>query len=431
MNATLRARAKFRSMRHLTVTFATLLIAGSSGCIDRIKIGDILRGSGGAGAADGGIASGGSTGTGGRTMAAAGRSGGWATGGNVGTSDGGASTSKLDVLFMIDNSASMKPLQAKLAAQLPSFINGLRSLPGGLPDLHLAVISSSLGAGAFGDVPGCVPGAPGGDDGGRFQHKVGCGLNAGETFLKSEDGGNNFTGSLSDVFSCIAQLGDGGCGFEHQLESTRVALMKAEMASDPDNGGFLRADAKLAIVMLTNEDDCSVPPESQLFDTSVALVADQPPLGGLWSYRCNEFGHKCDQPMPHTANGLPLTMTGCVSKEDTNGMYHLTPVADFVTFLKGLKSAPNDVFVAALAGPLAPYVVHARTAQTGSGVTEQQPEVSHACTATDGTYADPSIRLSSFVSAFGVNGDAETICADSFAPAIANMVTRMTTGLGL
>src|SRR5580704_10582205 len=54
---------------------------------------------------------------------------------------------KIDLLFMVDNSSSMLTLQTKMAAQFPVFTNVLKGLPGGLPDVHIAVISSSMGAG--------------------------------------------------------------------------------------------------------------------------------------------------------------------------------------------------------------------------------------------------------------------------------------------
>jgi len=284
---------------------------------------------------------------------------------------------KLDLLFMVDDSQSMMPLQAKMAARLPDFMAVLKTLPGGLPDLHVAIISSSLGAGAYGDVPGCGLGAPGNDNG-DFQVKSGCGLNGGDTFIKaSQDGtANNFTGQIETVFSCLALLGQGGCGFEHQFESTRQAIIHAVQNVAP-NAGFWRDDAFLGIIMLTNEDDCSVPADSQLFNTSVSSVNDQPPLGGLWSYRCNEFGHKCDQPLPHTAAGLPMTLTNCMSEENlTPALYHLTPEADFVGFLNQVK-APEKLFLAIIGGPATPYTVHARTAQLANGSMEMQPEIQH------------------------------------------------------
>jgi hypothetical protein len=412
--------------RRLAVLGSICLFTGATvGCVNRSRIGDIFHG-GGTGSSDGGpggaiaAGSGGMRGTGGSPFP-----------------DGGlngdrhiTTTSKLDVLFMVDDSSSMRPIQASLAASVSQFVNGLKGAAGGLPDLHLAVISSSLGAGAFGDVPGCGQGAPG-DDGGSFQHRAGCGLNPGANFITaSADGSaNNFSGDLAGVFGCLAQLGDGGCGFEHQLESVRQALIRASDPMDQQNGGFLRDDAYLSIVMLTNEDDCSVPANSQLFDTSVTSLSDKPPLGGLWSYRCNEFGHRCDQPMPHTTVGLPAMLTGCMSKENTDGLYHLTPVADFVDFLGRLKSDPNRVSVAALMGPPSPYVVTARTAQLASGGTELQPQVEHSCSLGSGVNADPSIRLTQWLEAFGPNGTAENICVDDLGPAVTRIANHIVGGM--
>lgn len=329
---------------------------------------------------------------------------------------------KLDLLFMIDDSSSMKPLQNKMAQRLPDFMNALKDpVTGALPDLHVAVITSSYGAGAYSDVPNCEPGPPG-DDSGTFQHKPGCGLNAGATYIKASADGttNNFTGQIQDVFSCIALVGDGGCGFEHQFESMRAAIVRASTPADPDNGGFLRDDAVLGVVMLTNEDDCSVPGDSLLFNTNVSSLADQPPLGGLWSYRCNEFGHKCEQTLPHTADGLPKTMTNCVSKENTDGPYHLTPVADFVNFLHMVKP-PESLLVAVIGGPYddattATYVVKSRLAQLKNGGTEMQPEISHSCMSAAGDYADPGVRLLQLVKA--VDGVFLPICAADFTPAM-------------
>ena len=67
-------------------------------------------------------------------------------------------------------------------------------------------------------------------------------------------------GDISAAFTCIAALGDRGCGFEHQFESVLRALGADGKAAPAENQGFLRRDALLAIIMLTNEDDCSARP---------------------------------------------------------------------------------------------------------------------------------------------------------------------------
>ena len=331
--------------------------------------------------------------------------------------------SKVDILFLIDDSNSMAPLQAKLRTRMPEFMKVLESAPFGMPDVHVAVVSSSLGAGIFGNVPGCQPGTVGNLDG-NFQHKAGCGLHAGQTFLRSTGGATpmtNFDGDIADVFSCIANLGQNGCGFEHQLESVRLALQKAQTSGN-ENSGFLRPDALLAVVFLTNEDDCSVPADSMLFDPNQQSVSD--PLGGLQSYRCNEFGHLCDQNMPHTGPNGALMMTNCRSREDGK----LIRINGFIDYLYSLKpGAPQNVFVALIAGPTAPYVVQPREAMLANGGVEVQPTVAHSCTGTvaDFEYADPAVRLGEVAQAFSPNSVVASICADDYAGTMDEIARQM------
>src|SRR5882762_11188529 len=49
----------------------------------------------------------------------------------------------VDILFMVDNSQSMRPLQGKLATNFPAFMNVLKTLPGGLPNVHIGIVSSN------------------------------------------------------------------------------------------------------------------------------------------------------------------------------------------------------------------------------------------------------------------------------------------------
>ena len=333
------------------------------------------------------------------------------------------SSSKVDLLFVIDDSVGMSPWQAKLRASLPGFMQLLAQIPGGLPSLHVGVVSTSLGAGIYGNVPGCSPGTIGNLNG-ALQHPASCSaLGPNEHFVKSIGGVNNFTSNIGDVVACLTNIGSNGCGFEHPFEATRLALQRGNNPVDPDNGGFLRPDAFLAIVMLTNEDDCSVPSDSMLFDPNQQTLAD--PLGGLQSYRCNEFGHWCDQPLPHVATGLPATLTNCRSAEDGK----LVTVSEIFFFLKSLKPNPSQIFVAAIAGPSSPYTVQSHLFTLGTGATEVQPQIAHSCTTVAATgipdYADPAVRVGQFVRAFGPNGVFETICADDFGP----MMTRIATAL--
>jgi len=368
---------------------------------------------------------------------------------------------KLDLLFMVDTSQSMAPLQAKLGAQLGGFIDALKDPSGqGLPDLHVAVISSSFGGGAWGNVNQCGSGSHPGDDQGYFQQGPGgagngtCNmLHAGATFLETGDGvsGANFDGDVRDAFRCIALLGDTGCGFESQFESTYYALTYAAMskAEHPQNGGFLRKDALLGIVMLTNEDDCSVSSQSLLLNPAVNSVTDPSGLGALWSYRCNEFGHLCDGvPPPHDAPPAGgITLNNCVSAEDmgktdpfvfdTNGnpdptQGHLWPtVKEFSEHVRTFKDNPDDILVAAIAGPVEPYRVVPQANAAAMG--EIDPNIEHSCTVTtasgDIEYGDPAVRIHQWVDTFGANGTFYPICAATLQPALVGIADRLHTKL--
>ena len=395
---------------------------------------------------------------------------------------------KLDVIFMIDDSSSMAPLQTKLADQLPTFMDKLVDpSTGQLPDLHVGVISSSQGAGAWSDVNSCEPGYPG-DDGGKFQQGpggIGSGacpdLHAGERYLKTGDGTANnppnFDGDIRPLFKCMALLGQTGCGFESQFKSTLRALQKADMSADQDadNGGFLRKDAILAVVMVTNEDDCSVADNSLLLTPAVNSAADASGLGALWSYRCNEFGHLCDgNPPPHgydfnsmsfnlpdgtmsspNASGTGgVVLHNCVSAED-NGktesiivpegkdqgkpdptMGHLWPTVDlFTQYVKSLKTNEDDILVAAITGPVESMGATYRVVPYQNANGETDPNIDHSCvfpTTAGGPpeYGDPAVRIAQWVANFGNNGALYPICADTFAKAMNGIADKIHQKLG-
>jgi hypothetical protein len=389
--------------------------------------GDATGGAAGGGAT-GGAAGGGATGGGGAAGdASTGSGGGAALGGANGGHDptdawqvlSPPATRKLDLLFMIDNSQSMAPAQRKLDANFRTFMDVLKALPMGLPDVHIAVISSDTGPGIY-DMPDrhC---AHGGDQG-RFQSapRGDCAvspLNAGQTFIQAANNQQqkNYTGDITDAFTCIAALGDQGCGFEGQLKSVRLALDRN--AQPPENVGFLRPEAYLAVVLVTNEDDCSLPDDSTLVDPAQTLISD--PLGPFWSFRCNEFGHLCNidgtlAPPPRAATAASLT--GCVSNDTATG--RLTKLSDEIRFLKSLKNDPNRILVSAVTGPAEPYDVE-MISLFGTPDPIPAANIHHSCTVVStGEYADPAVRIKQWVDAFKQNGLFQSICSDSFAPAL-------------
>ena len=324
-------------------------------------------------------------------------------------------THKVDMLFVVDDSSFTRSLQQNLLRNFPTMITTLRNAPSP-PDLRIAVISTDMGAGD-GSLGGCD--ADGGKNGiFQFAARGSCttsGLAPGATYIADTGIVRNYTGNLEDVFACIAELGETGCGFEHQLASMARALGADGKAPPEENQGFLRDEAFLFIVLVTNEDDCSAPPGSGLFDGPDAIDA---PLGFLGNYRCNEFGHLCNgvKPprLPPSGNASDIvTLDGCVSAEDT-GM--LIPVANVASQIRSLKRYPDDqIVIAAITGPNIPYTVHW---VVRPGETAPRTHISASCTSADGSFADPAVRVAQFAQAFGANGLLLSACADNYAPGL-------------
>ena len=208
----------------------------------------------------------------------------------------GAAPGDLDVLFMIDDSSGMTSMQTKLAAQIPSFIDALESLPNGLPNIHIAVVSSDLGAPSDAmSLTGCTPTG----DQGLFWFSPNCTgstLIGEATYLSNVDGIANYTGNLADVLTCIIPLREQGCLFDHQLGSIARALGADGSPAPTQNTGFLRPGADLAIVILSNADDCSELPTAHLYSLNGGNDNKANGLGPMARYRCNEFGHLCRDP---------------------------------------------------------------------------------------------------------------------------------------
>ena len=280
---------------------------------------------------------------------------------------------EVDILFMVDNSPSMDPKQAALAQNFPKMIEQLQKLPGGLPDVHIGVVSSDMGAG--GGELGNNCGVPLGDRGLLWGNDPtpgvratvaggttsGCGLNQGARWIedieKADGSGRqtNYSGNLTDVFSCLAKaVGVKGCGEEHQLQSVRLALNPQTGINDA-NRGFLRPDAYLAVVLITDEDDCSADPYSRTNDPNHPVNNDgifyQDNAGDTTSLRCAARGHVCNgQAIPNydpqtgydgSKGPFVTDFANCAAKEpNTPPDFHwlpLIPVEDLINSVVAAK----------------------------------------------------------------------------------------------
>ena len=316
----------------------------------------------------------------------------------------------LDVLFVIDNSLSTQDKQALFAQNFTRLAAELDGAPGGRPNLHLGIVSTTVGTGSDAiDSGNCSKTAP--NDDGRFVHVpravTGCTGPTGAFFSDVSDGMGgritNYQGTLPDAFSCIAQLGTGGCGFEEPLEAMKRALD----GSHAENAGFLRPEADLAVVILTDEDDCSAS-DPALFSLANAGPSD---------FRCQPlYAYDCDQPISATAPG---DYTGCHPR---HGGY-LGDVESYVTFLKHLKN-PSQLLVTLIAGDPS-TTIHTGTIEQPFA---QSLALLPSCQTTiDGNLAiaRPALRLDAFRRAFGDRGVFETVCQDDYSGALAQIGDSM------
>jgi hypothetical protein len=343
---------------------------------------------------------------------------------------------QLDLLFMIDNSSEMDTQQANLVASLPAFMDVLKNLPGGLPDLHIAVVTSDMGAG-----DGSITGCSGNGDNGVFRSAPGVActdttLQNSARFIVGPPQANFTAGDITTVLQCLVPVGSSGCGFEHQLASVARALGADGQPPPPENAGFLRPDAVLGILLFSNEDDCSAPVNDVLYDARVNtnLASEVGPLG---SFRCNEFGHLCSlnggapaAPLRLSPNPTDLTTMvsydACASSEEAG---RLTTIYSFVSGIKALKTDPaGKIVVASIQGPATPYVERWTAPQMND--TGPWPFIVHSC---DGSgvsgFGDPGVRLQQFTQAFGNDGLVSPICATDFSPALVALATKIVSAM--
>jgi hypothetical protein len=332
-----------------------------------------------------------------------------------------STTRDLDLLFVIDNSSSTADKQTVFNKNFPAFIAALDAFPGGRPNVHIGVVTSTVDIGAPGFAPGCPSPDPAED--GLLQNQPGANAAPGCAVptdfwisdVANPDGTRttNYPGQLADVFSCIADVGATGCGFEAQLEGMKRALS----GDRPENAGFLRSDAYLGVVILTDEDDCSATDP-----TIFTLPADQ--VGGLNDFRCQPlFAYTCDTPISATEGG---TYTNCTPT--TGSAAYLASPASYVQFLAGIKD-PSQTVVALIAGD--PQTTISTGPLTLNGAT-QTLALQPSCSATingDMAIARPADRLDAFRAGFDPyeHGIFETVCQSDYSTALTQIGDKLFT----
>ncbi|MDC0668717.1 hypothetical protein [Nannocystis radixulma] len=212
--------------------------------------------------------------------------GGTSTGGDSGLAVKGCD--KVDFLFVIDNSNSMADEQSSLIASFPGFIAAIEETLTA-DDYHIMAISTDDGNAGDGeqdcdfktDTCKCAP-APTcckdvcdslfADDricngtpcegltvdtcefqygsGRQYdQHGERCPIAAGRRYMLADQP------DLESTFACAARIGVWGSGDERPMQAVQAALGSWQNGPTGCNEGFLRDDAILVLVVITDEED--------------------------------------------------------------------------------------------------------------------------------------------------------------------------------
>jgi hypothetical protein len=144
---------------------------------------------------------------------------------------------KVDILLVVDNSGSMASYQEQLGSSFNAFIT---YFVGANVDYHIAITTTDIDLATQAPYTGCPHPTP-----------PARGAFVGEII-------DNDTPDPESVFQDEVNVGTCGSPVECGLEGARLALSEDMLADD--NRGFLRDDADLSIIFVSDEEDSSPDP---------------------------------------------------------------------------------------------------------------------------------------------------------------------------
>jgi hypothetical protein len=272
-------------------------------------------------------------------------------------------TPRIDLLLVIDNSGTMGEEQQRLARALPQVVEDLEQLTDGSgvplsPDVNVMVTTTDFGN------PLCTPFEPPGYDrargapvstsctsrlddftsitgaesipeacqdgcpvpvepSGQLIHFDALGDNIPDDVAPADvDGDGDLDSPAAQALACIGPQGINGCGYESPLEDMLQAI-NPDAAWNLGDTPFLRPQATLAIVIVTDEADCSIYDYSIMEDPAVQNTNPDTGQPSASSAICWNAGVECTGP---DAMGV---YADCTARDDAG----LQPVARYTSYL--------------------------------------------------------------------------------------------------
>ncbi len=343
---------------------------------------------------------------------------------------GVSNVDKVDILFVIDNSGSMQEEQAALSGQIARLVHVLAS--GDLDadgaqdfspvkDLHVGVTTTDLGV-PVGGILNC-------DAVGEGGALVTAPAELTPVCQASYTPVQSFqpeSGASADEFAlgvaCLARTGIMGCGYEQQLEATLRAVTPSTSnitffggtgQADLANRGLIRDDSLLAIVLLSDEEDCSAN-DGAIFDANSALA--QSDRGGGLNTRCARLANQVTHPTTRYIQGL-LDL-----RRDNPDLLLFAPIVGVPPQL--VTDVENQDYGRILADP-AMRIVHDPTCSTGDCLVP-------ACRSTNGR-ADPARRIVEValgLDGLGASTIVQSICQEDYRPVLDGILKKIADALG-
>jgi len=250
-----------------------------------------------------------------------------------------------DILFVIDNSGSMQEEQQKVVDQLHTFIENMTNAPI-RNDFQLAVVTTAVTQNARACGAATVECLAFPEQAGTLQR----GKDPGGHVANPSDALVLAPGGDSAAFLAAARraIGQGtsGSGQEMGLEAMRRAVSEP-LASGP-NSGLLRPGARLLVVIVSDEDDCS---DSGGCTTPALEVTGACGAACKADTDCAGQGDYCLLLRPtDPSQGRRCSLNAC---DTVDGRSKLEPVETYVKFLRGLDDGtgtgrPREVFLAVI-----------------------------------------------------------------------------------
>ncbi|MCA9680987.1 MAG: hypothetical protein KC457_02230 [Myxococcales bacterium] len=249
-------------------------------------------------------------------------------------------------------------------------------------------------------------------------------------WLEGFEGGNNLLGDLdvASALACLLPQGVNGCGFESQLESSYLALLRSNIV-DELNYGFLRSEAALLVLIVSDEADCSYNKDWETIfaaDGNKAFWSD-PNASFPTSAVCWNAGVEClgDPSKYSSCSAVNKDVDGNSTNTPSAAVLH--PLSRYQGLLSELAADKPALRVALIGGVNANGIPTYADAGMIDPSFQDSFGIGPSCIADDpflpgnSIKAVPPVRMLEVSKSWG--GDVASVCADSFIAALGEIAS--------